>query len=619
MASSDARIAANHANSLRSTGPKTAEGKARSSMNARKHEKRAKRETILSNNMYLFEERQRKWTGQLNARNDIEEYLVAKNVAVAGLLDRVELADAERLITRVEKEDEVEFEEVDALGDCLFFNPCGAVIKYGLESIVHDTVSPSWSGLAVDPNKPARIVRKLESSAAGCRWLLAEWAKLGERAAKGSWQSHERFRAARLLGRQPLEAIDDERVAGIFFANHVLKPERDTAFYDLWSDLEKESLPIWIKNVKVQWPETSRRVDPAACRKFLTDLVDWNVARLNTLLEMHEENEQVEAERSVARLGHERTPEADRMRQFQLRCLNTLQRGIDTVRRLQKHKTKEGALRTEGGGRRAENADAVAGKVDAADVLACQGFLPGRLTDGLNSGLGDEGREGAAEIDDCGATSALGGDPSAAVGGISPSRGEEVVDDCGGISSVRIDQSVAEGGTALVGRDPSAAVGGTSPPRGEEANGAEICAELTNEANADHDLVGPEIEAESEVTANSDARSGLDKLQTKPPRVDSEAENAEGIPGLEFEDERVKTVEAGGEGNEISEWRMMAVSKKGLDDEEPEELQALEEQLAMETVKRAARAGPMAETVTGLLGSSPEAMEILRPFLPRAP
>ena len=34
---SEAQIAANHANSLRSTGPKSAAGKSRSSMNARKH------------------------------------------------------------------------------------------------------------------------------------------------------------------------------------------------------------------------------------------------------------------------------------------------------------------------------------------------------------------------------------------------------------------------------------------------------------------------------------------------------------------------------------------------------------------------------------------------------
>jgi hypothetical protein len=52
---------------------------------------------------------------------------------------------------------------------------------------------------------------------------------------------------------------------------------------------------------------------------------------------------------------------------------------------------------------------------------------------------------------------------------------------------------------------------------------------------------------------------------------------------------------------------------------DPAELRELEEQLAIETVKRAARAGPMAEMLRDFWGSAPEAMEILKPFLLRGP
>ncbi len=41
-----------------------------------------------------------------------------------------------------------------------------------------------------------------------------------------------------------------------------------------------------------------------------------------------------------------------------------------------------------------------------------------------------------------------------------------------------------------------------------------------------------------------------------------------------------------------------------------------EELLAIETVKRQARAGPMAEAIRDLMASSPEAMEVLKAFLP---
>jgi hypothetical protein len=49
------------------------------------------------------------------------------------------------------------------------------------------------------------------------------------------------------------------------------------------------------------------------------------------------------------------------------------------------------------------------------------------------------------------------------------------------------------------------------------------------------------------------------------------------------------------------------------------ELRELQAQLAIETVKRQARAGPMADLIRDLMASSPEAMEVLKAFLPRAP
>jgi hypothetical protein len=52
---------------------------------------------------------------------------------------------------------------------------------------------------------------------------------------------------------------------------------------------------------------------------------------------------------------------------------------------------------------------------------------------------------------------------------------------------------------------------------------------------------------------------------------------------------------------------------------EEAELRELQAQLAIETVKRQARAGPMADAIRDLLASSPEAMEVLKPFLPRGP
>ena len=55
---------------------------------------------------------------------------------------------------------------------------------------------------------------------------------------------------------------------------------------------------------------------------------------------------------------------------------------------------------------------------------------------------------------------------------------------------------------------------------------------------------------------------------------------------------------------------------EGFGEAEEAELRELQANLAIETVKRQARAGPMAESIRDLLASSPEAMEILGAFLP---
>ena len=43
-------------------------------------------------------------------------------------------------------------------------------------------------------------------------------------------------------------------------------------------------------------------------------------------------------------------------------------------------------------------------------------------------------------------------------------------------------------------------------------------------------------------------------------------------------------------------------------------MRELQAELAIETVKRQARAGPMAESIRDLMASSPEAMELLKEF-----
>src|ERR1700674_3984606 len=99
---SEARSAANRLNSQKSTGPRTAEGKARSSRNARKHGMRSEREKLMREDSLAFEERNRLWSASTQPENDIEEFLLHENVSLAASVERVRRAHLEHLRNRIE-------------------------------------------------------------------------------------------------------------------------------------------------------------------------------------------------------------------------------------------------------------------------------------------------------------------------------------------------------------------------------------------------------------------------------------------------------------------------------------------------------------------------------------
>ena len=175
---SEAQIAANHANSLRSTGPRSAAGKSRSSMNARKHGRRSERVKRLREHSIAFEERRIKWSACSQPVGDLEEFLLHQNVSLSFELERARAAHFEHLQSLIENADEIEVAEINKLGDRLFTNRCGPQQLYGSTgTTARKEATASWNGEAVDPDKPADLVEKLTSSALGCCWVLTRFGR----------------------------------------------------------------------------------------------------------------------------------------------------------------------------------------------------------------------------------------------------------------------------------------------------------------------------------------------------------------------------------------------------------------------------------------------------------
>ena len=231
---SQRQIDANRLNSMKSTGPKTPEGLEKSSMNAIVHGLRSKRIARAREDSYAFENRRVKWMASADASDDREEFLVYLSVCQSFEIEHAQRAQVERVTSLIEDHDENELEEVYRLGKRLFFDPAGPTPLYGIDPDYQaKKKKTSWNGESVETNDPAVLLATLEKSWLGCTWLRFRWLELEARAETSYWQGLDRLKAVRLLGLQPIAALEDERVAKIFVASDAIYAIGEHEFVEL--------------------------------------------------------------------------------------------------------------------------------------------------------------------------------------------------------------------------------------------------------------------------------------------------------------------------------------------------------------------------------------------------
>src|SRR4051812_12276406 len=142
---SPARLAANRANALRSTGPRTPLGKSVSKLNGLVHGMRAASDILPGEDAEALDRRIATWADELGAVTEPERYLAEAAAKASWRIDRCRGTEAAALSRQVlragEDYDDALAEEVERLGDLLRDDPAGAV-------------------------------RQLRRSTAGCRWLI---------------------------------------------------------------------------------------------------------------------------------------------------------------------------------------------------------------------------------------------------------------------------------------------------------------------------------------------------------------------------------------------------------------------------------------------------------------
>lgn len=151
---------------------------------------------------------------------------------------------------------------------------------------------PSGLGIRNPPllgDDPARTVAELESTPEGCRWLLNQWTELRNAAAMGrAWLTAEKFRACRLLGRQPTQAADDYAISDLFMACHVLTDGSESPFHELKALMSSTEYDAYAARLLARRADERRPATPEEATELLLATVDRAMTHLKTRLAEYE-------------------------------------------------------------------------------------------------------------------------------------------------------------------------------------------------------------------------------------------------------------------------------------------------------------------------------------------
>ncbi len=317
------RVAANRRNSARSTGPRTEAGKSKVRLNALKHGLTATLPVLPGEDQEGFKARAEAWNVELNPRSDLEAYIAERIVVASWQFDRCDRALAAKLSEQIQfgpfDRDELEAEAVADDARLLFWDPRGPIALYPHFRGLRYTPRISSSDSVTDPLDPAKVVGRLEGTYTGCRWLLERWTELRHILEDDlKWQAPDRLRAIRLLGRQPMDALADERVLMIYLACDAMEPGGPTSLDDLLTETTDDELKLFKERVKGRGADRKKPASPEAGRAVLLDLIEKAIAPLAARLAVHRAHREFEEARRQDLLALDDSPEGELLRRYHL-------------------------------------------------------------------------------------------------------------------------------------------------------------------------------------------------------------------------------------------------------------------------------------------------------------
>ena len=241
------------------------------------------------------------------------------------------------MVARSRAEAVRETTDVEALGNRLLFDRRGPSQLYPSRDYENKEPRTSSSGEPGDPDKPVILVRQLEATRAGRQWLRERLGEVREPIDSGEgWASCDKFKAIRLLGKQPLDALWDREVALLFLASYAIRRDLPSAFHELRCEIHYDR----VKRYETQLSRKERRAitppNAEAGRDVLLAIINQAIERLRRLDAEHAEGDEI---LELARANVVSEAEAKYVAQVQrhLESSNRLViRNLDTIKRWQR-------------------------------------------------------------------------------------------------------------------------------------------------------------------------------------------------------------------------------------------------------------------------------------------
>ena len=150
------------------------------------------------------------------------------------------------------------------------------------------------------------------------------------------WQVPDRLRAIRLLGRQPMDLLTDERVLMIYLACDAMDPTAPTSLHDMMTETDDEDLERIKEGVRGRGAGRKKPDSPEAGRAALLSLVEHVANRLEVKLSVHRERQEFEKAVQWDLLAFDDSKEGELMRRYQLAKDREMHRAINAVFKVRK-------------------------------------------------------------------------------------------------------------------------------------------------------------------------------------------------------------------------------------------------------------------------------------------